>query len=119
MVIIGIDHVQVAMPAGREEDARAFYAGLLGVPEVAKPAHLAKRGGVWFESERIKIHLGVDRDFHPATKAHPALLVSGLRELVGRLQAAGVVVVEEEMEGYDRVYVSDPFGNRLELMERR
>jgi catechol 2,3-dioxygenase-like lactoylglutathione lyase family enzyme len=117
MVIIGIDHVQVAMPAGREEDARAFYAGLLGVPEVAKPAHLAKRGGVWFESERIKIHLGVDRDFHPATKAHPALLVSGLRELVGRLRAAGAVVVEEEMEGYDRVYVSDPFGNRLELME--
>jgi catechol 2,3-dioxygenase-like lactoylglutathione lyase family enzyme len=117
MTIVGIDHVQLAMPAGREDEARAFYAGLLGVPEVAKPEHLAKRGGVWFETDRVKIHLGVDRDFRAATKAHPALVVSGLRALVARLRAAGVVVVEEAMEGYDRVYVSDPFGNRLELME--
>ena len=120
MPIVGIDHVQLAMPAGREEEARAFYSSLLGLPEVPKPEGLAKRGGAWFESSEVKIHLGVDREFHPAKKAHPALLVKGLRPLVERLRAAGVAVVDDEpMPGCDRVYVSDPFGNRLELIEPR
>jgi catechol 2,3-dioxygenase-like lactoylglutathione lyase family enzyme len=117
MTIVGIDHVQLAMPAGREEDARRFYSNLLGIPEVPKPAELARRGGAWFESSHVKIHLGVDPDFRPAKKAHPALLVMNLRGLVERLRNAGVTVVDEPLDGYDRVYVSDPFGNRLELME--
>lgn len=108
------------MPAGREDEARGFYERLLGVPEVAKPADLARRGGAWFENGRVKIHLGVESDFRPARKAHPALLVSDLRLLVRRLLAAGVEVVDDQpLEGYDRVFVNDPFGNRIELMERR
>ena len=117
MTIVGIDHVQLAMPAGREQEARQFYALLLGVPEIPKPEELAKRGGVWFESSHVKIHLGVEHDFRPARKAHPALLVKDLRGLAERLRTAGVAVVDEPLDGYHRVYASDPFGNRLELME--
>jgi catechol 2,3-dioxygenase-like lactoylglutathione lyase family enzyme len=116
--IVGIEHVQLAMPAGREDEARRFYSGVLGIPETPKPPHLAKRGGAWFEAGELKIHLGVDADFHAARKAHPALLVRGLGELVEALRAGGFAVVDDEpLTGYDRVYVSDPFGNRIELME--
>ncbi len=87
-----IDHVQLAMPAGGEDRAIAFYEALLGIPHMAKPAHLASRGGCWFESDAVKIHLGVDADFRPARKAHPALLVDGLDALVSQLMTAGVVV---------------------------
>ncbi len=118
MRILGIEHVQLAMPSGEEERARAFYSGLLGIEEMPKPPHLASRGGAWFEHDGLKIHLGVDPDFRPARKAHPALLVEGLAELVARLRASGHAVVEEPMEGFLRVYVNDPFGNRIELMER-
>ena len=117
MTILGIEHVQLAMPAGGEAEAREFYRGLLGMTEVRKPAALAQRGGAWFESGSAKIHLGVEIDFRPARKAHPALLVSGLRALVERLRAAGVAVVEDPIDGFLRVYVDDPFGNRVELME--
>jgi catechol 2,3-dioxygenase-like lactoylglutathione lyase family enzyme len=118
MPIDRIDHVQLAMPAGREEQAVAFYEGLLGIRHVPKPAHLAVRGGCWFEDGAVKVHLGVDQDFRPARKAHPALLVNGLPALIGILRAAGVTIVDDEpLEGYERVYVDDPFGNRIELME--
>jgi catechol 2,3-dioxygenase-like lactoylglutathione lyase family enzyme len=117
MTILGIEHVQLAMPAGREAEAREFYSGLLGIPETPKPPELVKRGGAWFENGRVKIHLGVDADFRPARKAHPALLVRELRALVERLREAQVDVVEDPLEGYHRVYVADPFGNRVELME--
>jgi len=113
-----VDHVQLAMPAGREDDARAFYSGLLGIPEQPKPPYLAARGGCWFESTTVKLHLGVEADFRPAKKAHPALLVSDLPALVRVLRAAGVELVDDEpLEGHDRVYAYDPFGNRLELLE--
>jgi catechol 2,3-dioxygenase-like lactoylglutathione lyase family enzyme len=116
--VVGIEHVQLAMPAGREDDARRFYSGLLGIPEAPKPPHLAKRGGAWFEAGGLKVHLGVEADFHPARKAHPALLVEDLAVLVERLRAGGCAVVDDEpLDGYYRVYVSDPFGNRIELME--
>jgi catechol 2,3-dioxygenase-like lactoylglutathione lyase family enzyme len=119
MSIERIDHVQLAMPAGQEELARGFYAGLLGLTEVQKPAHLVARGGAWFESPGVKIHLGVDPDFRPARKAHPGLLVADLGTLTNVLQKAGHAVVPgEPLEGYEHVYVDDPFGNRLELMER-
>jgi len=109
--------VQLAMPPGEEQKARSFYAGLLGVPEVAKPPELARRGGAWFESTTVKIHLGVERDFRAARKAHPGLLVEGLSELAARLREAGYEVVEEPLVGRRRSYVNDPFGNRLELIE--
>jgi catechol 2,3-dioxygenase-like lactoylglutathione lyase family enzyme len=118
MSVRALDHVQLAMPVGGEAQARRFYAGALGIPELAKPAHLAVRGGCWFERGPLKLHLGVDPDFRPARKAHPGLLVDGLAELRERLAQAGFVPREEEpLDGYERVYVDDPFGNRLELME--
>ncbi len=108
------------MPAGKEDDARSFYGSVLGLPELAKPAHLAVRGGVWFERGDLKIHLGVEKDFRPATKAHPALLVSDLPALKERLRAAGFPVIDDEpLEGFERTYTADPFGNRIELMETK
>ena len=86
MTILGLDHVQLAMPAGREADARAFYVGLLGLAETAKPIHLAQRGGCWFERGAVKVHLGVEEDFMPARKAHPAFVVDDLVEIGGRIE---------------------------------
>lgn len=118
MTVVGIDHVQLAMPAGREDDARAFYAGLLGLDEVPKPEPLAARGGCWFESGSVSIHLGVEDDFRPARKAHVALLLTDLSALVDRLRAAGVELAEAEpLDGYERIHAFDVFGNRLELMQ--
>jgi len=106
------------MPPGMESAARDFYQGVLGIPEVPKPPHLAKRGGAWFEQGALKIHLGVEADFRPARKAHPALLVVDLECLIVRLKKHNVKVIEDDpLEGYLRVYVADPFGNRIELME--
>jgi len=118
MPIVGLDHVQLAMPAGEEDAATAFYSGLLGLRRVPKPPNLEARGGCWFESGPVRLHLGVEADFRPARKAHPALLVADLPGLVARLAAGGVVArTDEPLAGYDRVYVDDPFGNRIELME--
>ena len=117
-MIEGINHVQLAMPSGEEDAARRLYEGVLEIPEVAKPPRLAKRGGCWFERGALRVHLGVERDFRPARKAHPAFTVSDLSNLIERLEAGGFDVVEDEpLEGYKRRYVSDPFGNRIELME--
>ncbi|HZQ85483.1 MAG TPA: VOC family protein [Acidimicrobiales bacterium] len=118
MPLVAVDHVQLAMPPGGEDEARRFYRDLLGLPETPKPPHLAKRGGCWFESDTVKLHLGVEQDFHPARKAHPALLAQDLQSLVKVLREAGVELVDDEpLEGYARIYAYDPFGNRLELME--
>ena len=116
--IMAIEHVQLAMPAAGEDLARHFYGRILGIPEIAKPPHLAKRGGCWFERGNLKIHLGVEADFRPARKAHVALLVADLPALIDKLRAAGHAVKDDEpLEGYRRIYVDDPFGNRVELME--
>ena len=113
-----IDHVQLAMPPGGEDTATAFYEGLLGIPRVPKPPHLEARGGCWFEHGELKVHLGVEADFRPARKAHPALRVDDLPALVRTLRAAGCVLRDDEpLPGHDRVYVDDPFGNRIELLE--
>ncbi len=118
MQIEGLNHVQLAMPAGGEDAARRFYEGVLEIPEVTKPLHLAKRGGCWFERGTLKVHLGVEQDFRPAKKAHPAFTVTDLPALIARMEAAGFTPVEDEpLEGYNRRYVADPFGNRIELME--
>jgi catechol 2,3-dioxygenase-like lactoylglutathione lyase family enzyme len=108
------------MPFGREAEARAFYQGVLGIPEVPKPAHLISRGGCWFERGQLKVHLGVEADFRPARKAHPAFLVDNLSALISAITDAGfVVTTDEPLEGFERVYLDDPFGNRIELLERK
>lgn len=118
MNIYAIEHVQLAMPPGGEERARHFYNHVLGLPEVPKPVNLAKRGGVWFQQGPVKVHLGVEQAFRPALKAHPAFLVEGLARLIERCQQAGYPVTSDEpLADFQRVYVADPFGNRIELME--
>ena len=113
-----IHHVQLSCPAGSEPALRAFYAGVLGLSEIPKPPLLAPRGGCWFRGDGIELHLGVEADFRPARKAHPALLVDDLPALAERLEAAGHEVrVEGGLDGYDQRYVDDPFGNRLELLQ--
>lgn len=119
VTLLGIDHVQLAMPAGREEEARAFYEGLLGVPEIPKPEVLAGRGGCWFQNGAVQIHLGVTQEFVPAKKAHPAFIVSNLRVLAEILAKAGSqLTADTPIPGYERIFVEDPFGNRIELMQR-
>ncbi|HYG72930.1 MAG TPA: VOC family protein [Actinomycetota bacterium] len=117
--ITGIHHIQLAMPPDEEEAGRTFYGDLLGLPEVPKPSELAPRGGLWFRSGSLEVHLGVEReDFTPARKAHPAFIVTGLDTLRERLETAGYRIDEDvQLEGYRRFHVRDPFGNRLELVE--
>ena len=120
MSIHAIDHVQLAMPPGAEAQARAFYSGVLGLPEIPKPPALAARGGVWFGRGAVQLHLGVEADFRPARKAHPALLVDDLEALETACRAAGFTPErDDELPGYDRFYVADPFGNRLEFLQPR
>jgi catechol 2,3-dioxygenase-like lactoylglutathione lyase family enzyme len=112
-----IDHVQLAMPLGGEEPARAFYATLLGMEEIAKPPELAKRGGCWFACGPVQVHLGVEEDFRPAKKAHAAFRCFAFDLLVGRLRNAGVTVNDDAgIPGVRRCHISDPFGNRIELI---
>jgi len=112
-----LDHVQVAMPAGEEAAARAFYRDLLGMTELPKPSELAKRGGCWFASGDVQIHLGVEQDFRPAKKAHPALRCTDYEALTTKLRQAGVPPHEDANNpGVTRCYIHDPFGNRIELI---
>ncbi len=116
--VVGLDHTQLAMPAGQEAVAEAFYVGLLGFTRHPKPEPMASRGGCWFSSGSAVVHLGVDPDFRPAKKAHPALLVRNLAGLSRSLMAAGVEVRPnpDQPEGAGS-YVDDPFGNRIELID--
>lgn len=117
MLVRAIDHVQLAMPAGGEAAARAFYHGILALPEVPKPAALAQRGGCWFETDAVRLHLGVEAEFRPARKAHVGLVVSDLAALLDACRTHGLTVADAEpAEGPARAYVFDPFGNRLELI---
>ena len=118
MPVIGLDHLQLAMPPGGELEARAFYEGLLGLHEVQKPPHLAARGGCWFQNGCVKVHLGVEEDFSPARKAHPGFIVDNLANLIDQLERSGFAVVDDQpLDGFVRKYVGDPFGNRIELMQ--
>ena len=118
-MIVAIDHVQLAAPPECEPEARHFFAEVVGLEEIAKPPALQPRGGVWFRCGDQELHVGVQPDFEPARKAHPAFRVRGLERLRGRLEAAGLTTIEDgaDIAGVRRFYTNDPWGNRLEFME--
>ncbi len=120
MPIYALDHIQLSIPPQAEEAARAFYVLVLGFVEAPKPAELAGRGGLWLEQGNVRLHLGVEPDFHPLKKAHPALLTDNLDELTARVRASGGLVDDNQppLAGYRRAHVFDPFGNRIELMQK-
>lgn len=118
MAVTGLDHVQVAIPEGGEHEARRFFGELLGMREVPKPANLSP-AGCWFEGGSASLHVGVDPAFRPATKAHPALLVDDIAALRARLEASGCATHDDKpVEGYLRFFTHDPFGNRVEIMQK-
>ena len=117
MAIIGIDHVQVAAPRGCEDEARAFYGRLLGREEIPKPEPLRARGGVWFRVRGQELHIGVEEPFAPARKAHPGLVADDLDDFRAVLVAAGHEVRGDDLLPGRRLYVHDPFGNRLEIRQ--
>jgi catechol 2,3-dioxygenase-like lactoylglutathione lyase family enzyme len=118
IVFKGIDHIQIAAPKDCEEKARMFYGDLLGLKEIPKPENLQGRGGCWFQYGPHEIHVGVQNDFVPATKAHPGLLVSNLASLKEDLEEKGIAIKEDTpIKGRNRIFVSDPFGNRIEFLE--
>jgi catechol 2,3-dioxygenase-like lactoylglutathione lyase family enzyme len=115
--IVALDHVQLAMPPGLEEQAAAFYCGVLGLEQVPKPAPLAARGGCWFRHGNVAVHLGVEQEFRPARKAHPAFVVDDLAALQAVCEEAGIEVrPNPDGEPGRGAYVDDPFGNRIELL---
>jgi catechol 2,3-dioxygenase-like lactoylglutathione lyase family enzyme len=115
-----LDHVQMAMPSGEEGRARAFYRDLLGMAELPKPMELAKRGGCWFASGNVQLHLGVEADFRAAKKAHPGLQCVDYDSLLSRLRLANVEVEEvDDIPGVRRCHIYDPFGNRIELIDAK
>lgn len=116
----GLHHVQLAMPAGEEEAAVRFYGTVLGLEQVPKPSELSPAGGVWFRRGSLEVHLGVEERFRPAVKAHPAFLVTDIEALRSRIEEAGYRIADSspiQLAGYHRIYVRDPFGNRVELIE--
>ncbi len=118
MPILSLEHVQLAIPVGGEERARSFYTGILGLTEVAKPASMAGRSSIWFAAGPVNLHVGVEEDFHPAKRAHPALVVDELDQIVAACEHAGLPTrPDTSFNNFRRVHVFDPFGNRLELME--
>jgi catechol 2,3-dioxygenase-like lactoylglutathione lyase family enzyme len=118
MSVLGLDHVQVAVPAGAEERCRAFYVALLGMAELAKPAALAARGGIWVQAGSHELHCGVEAEFQPARKAHPAFRCAELDSLAERLGGAGYAIAwDAHIPAVRRFFTHDPFGNRLEFVE--
>lgn len=118
MFLIGVDHIQIAAPPGCEPEARDFFGGLLGLEEIEKPEALRPRGGCWFKVGTHQLHIGVDHDFRPARKAHPAFAVQQIENLFERLSKAGIRCAwDEELFGIKRFYANDPWENRLEFTE--
>ena len=112
-----LDHIQLAMPIGGEETARAFFSGMLGMKEEEKPYPLSERGGVWFRNDGVILHLGIEESFMPQRKAHPAFMVHDLEGLALKLEQEGNVVLwDHALPSRRRFYTNDPFGNRIELI---
>lgn len=117
-LVTGIDHVQIAAPRGCEAKAREFFGGLLGLEEIEKPKRLRARGGCWFRVGRGQLHVGVEENFRPATKVHPAFAVKDVDALFAKLSAAGIACSwDEELDGIRRFYAHDLWGNRLEFTQ--
>src|SRR6266404_6526749 len=117
---IAIDHIQLAMPMGAERTARRFYTDILGMREIAKPADFLKKGGAWFESGEVRIHIGCETDFRAAAKAHPGLRCRDFDGVVARLRENGFDIVDDQrIAGPRRCHIHDPFGNRLELIAEK
>lgn len=117
-MLLDVDHVQLAAPPGSEPKLRAFYAGVLGMTEIPKPAELAARGGCWFLAGAVQLHLGIEADFRPARKAHPGLRVRDISAYAQQLASRGVPVTwDHALPGHRRFYADDPVGNRLEFLE--
>ncbi len=117
VLFTAIDHIQLAMPAGEEGTARRFYVDVLCMIELPKPQELAKRGGCWFQSGTVQVHLGVENDFRPAKKAHPAFRCQDYSACIAHLRGVGVDVREvDDIPGVRRCHIHDPFGNRIELI---
>jgi len=118
-MIAAVDHVQLAAPPGTEDALRAYYVDTLGMTEIPKPPTLAARGGCWFQAGPVQLHLGIEKDFRPARKAHPGLRVVGIEAYAERLAAGGAPVAwDDELPGHRRFFSYDPVGNRLEFLER-
>lgn len=118
MTFRGLHHAQLSIPAGAEDLVRGFYRDILGLDELVKPPVLAARGGCWFRGGGLELHLGVEKEFGPARKAHPGIQVDGIVDLAKRLEAAGVEVEwDDNFPGFRRFYAHDPVGNRLEFMQ--
>jgi catechol 2,3-dioxygenase-like lactoylglutathione lyase family enzyme len=119
MSVLSLDHVQIAIPVGAQAQAREFYVGILGFTEIAKPAEMAGRSSIWFIAGPVNLHLGIEPDFQPAKRAHPAFVVDGIDEILVACKRAGLATKpDSSFSGFRRVHVFDPFGNRLELMQR-
>ncbi|MDN5785821.1 VOC family protein [Pseudorhodobacter sp.] len=117
-MLLTLHHIQLAMPKGGEDAAHSFYHGVLAMTVVPKPATLAGRGGIWFESGAIRLHLGVETDFVPARKAHPAFTVASLDATKAQLTSAGIAWhTDIDLPEFSRIYTADPFGNRIELLQ--
>jgi catechol 2,3-dioxygenase-like lactoylglutathione lyase family enzyme len=116
--VVALDHVQLAMPPGRETDAEAFYRDVLGLAVLTKPEPLASRGGRWFGCGDVQVHLGVEDGFTAARKAHPALRVEGFDDLIDKFDKTGATWKwDDDRPGVRRLYVDDPFGNRIEIID--
>lgn len=117
-MIAAVDHVQLAAPPGTEDALRAYYADTLGMTEIPKPPALAARGGCWFRAGPVQLHLGIEKAFRPARKAHPGLRVVDIEAYAERLAAGGAAVAwDDELPGHRRFFSYDPVGNRLEFLE--
>lgn len=116
-MLVAVDHVQLAAPAGSEPLLRSYYTDALGMTEIPKPPALAGRGGCWFEAGFVRLHLGIEDDFCPAKKAHPGLRVTDIEAYAARLAAQGAPVTwADDLPGQRRFYSEDPVGNRLEFL---
>ncbi|KUP06924.1 glyoxalase [Bacillus coahuilensis m2-6] len=116
-MIEGIDHIQITAPKGCEEEARAFYGGILKMVEIPKPSHLQLRGGCWFQCGNQEVHIGVEEPFKPTRKGHPGFIVKSIEEVKAHFDQKNVSFLEDEpIEGRERIFVLDPFGNRLEFL---
>ncbi|AXI47856.1 glyoxalase [Sulfitobacter sp. SK012] len=113
-----LHHIQIAIPKNQENKARTFYGGILGFSEIEKPSALRGRGGVWFQAHGIRLHIGVEDPFTPAKKAHPGFRVTSLKHAVSHLDASGIAYrTDMDFPDMKRIYINDPFGNRIELLE--